>query len=409
MPSLTPSTLVDRTTLARERFFERGDLPSGLVADAVLRSWQRSLQGGHRPQDRPAFQPVSRSRARAAVERSHALIEAASPELAQLERALAATGCRTLLTDARGVVVHASRGEAEPGGVMEAACRVGVDLSETCVGSNAPGIVTASGDASAVHGAEHFYGALRECHCAAAPIRGRRGELIGVLDLSIEGRPFGFDALTQAKLSAAAIENRWMAHRPDGHVLVRFHSDPRLLRTPLEALALIDAHGRLVSLNGVGRALTGLIHPAHELHQGLIAAESALGLSRQAWEAAATMQEPTPHILPSGLQVWMDVEGCRSPSRPPGMPTMPAMLQPSRPSDGLHALPVGPTPWSRPLSATCTASEPNPQEPLGPLRDWSHRAIEAALARHGGNLSAAARTLGVSRGLLYRRLREVGG
>jgi transcriptional regulator of acetoin/glycerol metabolism len=398
--------LVDRTTLARERFFERGDLPSGLVTDAVLRSWQRSLQGGHRPQDRPVFAPVSRSRARAAVERSHALIEASGPELDQLEHALAATGCRILLTDARGVVIHASRGDAEPGGVMEAACRVGVDLSEARVGSNAPGIVATCGDASTVLGAEHFYGALRQCHCAAAPIRGRRGELIGVLDLSIEGRPFGFDALTQAKLSAAAIENRWMAHRPDGHLLLRFHSDRRLLRTPLEALALIDGCGRLVSLNGVGRALTGLTQPAHELHQGLVDAESALGLPRRAWETAATIVDPVVHGLPSGLQVWMDIEGCRSPVR---TPRMPVATQSPQQAHALHTLPGGTNQLIRPMSTGCSVSEREIPEPLGPLRDWSRRAIQAALARHGGNLSAAARTLGVSRGLLYRRLREMGG
>lgn len=369
-------TLIDRTTLARERFFEHGNTPAGLVAEPVIRSWQRSLQVGLSPRDRPAFDPVSRSRARAAVERNHALIDIARPELESLERALGATGCRTLLTDARGVVIHAGTGPAVAGGVMEIACRVGVDLSEECIGSNAPGIVALCGDASTVLGAEHFFGALRECHCAAAPIRGRNGELVGVLDLSIEGRSFGFDALTQVKLSAGAIENRWLSRRRPGQILMRFHSDRRMLGTPLEALAMIDGDGTLASLNAMGRLLLGRGHGPNEPADDILQAESALGLHQFQWEAALRRDTPMLHTLPSGLQVW-------------------ALFEADMSRVGAQEAP---------------ACEPEhlirEARAVEPLRDWSRRAIEAALACHGGNLSAAARSLGVSRGLLYRRLRQ---
>jgi transcriptional regulator of acetoin/glycerol metabolism len=39
------------------------------------------------------------------------------------------------------------------------------------------------------------------------------------------------------------------------------------------------------------------------------------------------------------------------------------------------------------------------------LREHSRKLIEEALAAQGGNVSQAARQLGVSRGTLYRRLR----
>ena len=42
------------------------------------------------------------------------------------------------------------------------------------------------------------------------------------------------------------------------------------------------------------------------------------------------------------------------------------------------------------------------------LQDASRQTIEQALAKANGNVSRAARALGVSRGLLYRRLREWG-
>ncbi|RWA46439.1 hypothetical protein AU476_00320 [Cupriavidus sp. UYMSc13B] len=40
------------------------------------------------------------------------------------------------------------------------------------------------------------------------------------------------------------------------------------------------------------------------------------------------------------------------------------------------------------------------------MRDWEAGLIRQALARHGGNVSHAARELGVSRNTIYRRLRE---
>ncbi|MNT91554.1 Bacterial regulatory protein, Fis family [compost metagenome] len=42
----------------------------------------------------------------------------------------------------------------------------------------------------------------------------------------------------------------------------------------------------------------------------------------------------------------------------------------------------------------------------GRMRDWEAGVIRQALARHGGNVSHAARELGVSRNTIYRRLKD---
>ncbi|WP_428839673.1 helix-turn-helix domain-containing protein [Burkholderia dolosa] len=42
------------------------------------------------------------------------------------------------------------------------------------------------------------------------------------------------------------------------------------------------------------------------------------------------------------------------------------------------------------------------------LQDVAASAIAAALARHGGNVSAAARALGVSRNTIYRKMPAAG-
>jgi sigma-54 dependent transcriptional regulator, acetoin dehydrogenase operon transcriptional activator AcoR len=49
-----------------------------------------------------------------------------------------------------------------------------------------------------------------------------------------------------------------------------------------------------------------------------------------------------------------------------------------------------------------------PPAPVAPLAELASRAIGAALREAGGNVSAAARSLGVARSTLYRRRRREG-
>ena len=100
-----------RAQLARQRFFEEDTHPIGLVGEGVLQSWVRCRSQGQRPGQRVALDPVSGSTCQAVLQRNRDLLLAASEELAQLSASLAGTGCRVLLTNATGVVVHSTPGE----------------------------------------------------------------------------------------------------------------------------------------------------------------------------------------------------------------------------------------------------------------------------------------------------------
>lgn len=377
-PNLFFATPAQRTAFARERYFERGERPLGLVSEPVILSWQRSLAAGHRPDAIPAFDPVTRTQMRSALDRNHALLLAAGPEIDQLDHMLAGTDCRTVLTDRHGVIVRAS---PSPGGrgVLHMACRVGVHLGEQHVASTAPGISVAAEAPSTVLGGEHFYGALREVHCAAAPIRDGFGQLVGVLDLSIEGRAFAFDALSLVRMYAAAIENRLLARSAHGRVLLRFQASPRLLGTPLEGLAAIDDRGRVAWVNPSGSAL--LASPANEAMPYEL--ESLFGLTLEILLEHTRRLDSWAHRLPSGLLVHL----CASLDDP-----------------ALGPIPV----TAHGASGSADPEAPMPTLASATLRAASDQAIEAALSQHQGNVSAAARALGVSRGLLYRRLRALG-
>ena len=123
-----------------------------------------------------SFEPVSRSRVHASLSRNRQLLQAGNSELGHMEAALGGTDCRVLLTDAQGVIIHATDlPQAHDQPLLRAASRVGVNIAESHIGTSAPGIVVRTGEASSVAGGEHFHQCLQGLYCAAAPIHDIHG------------------------------------------------------------------------------------------------------------------------------------------------------------------------------------------------------------------------------------------
>lgn len=364
------ATPAQRVALARQRFFDEGQRPSGLVGEGVIQSWNRCLVTRRAPQEPVAFDPVSAVRAQTALMRSRDLLRAAAAELDHLETALAGTACRVMMTDGQGVIVHTSGGAATADEhVMTVAARIGVNLAEAAIGTNAPGMVLHTGQACTVLGAEHYFDQVQGMHCAASPVRDAAGRLVAVLDLSVENRPFGFDAASVVGMYATAIENRWLLAQAREQLVLRFQAAPALLETPLEALAAVGSDGRLAWLNGVARRLLPDAQPGDT-------AEAAFGCTLPALLALTRGAQPALRPLPGGLAVWLR-----------------AQLQAT---DGV-------------ATAVASAPVPSATAPAGSLADHDRAHILRTLAECDGNIAQAARRLGVSRGLLYRRLRGAGG
>lgn len=389
---LFATTPAQRVAIARRQFFEEGVRPSGLVGEQVIQSWMRCHRAHDDTRRILPFDPVTPSRLHATLGRNRELIEAARRELAAMEGVLAGTDCRVILTDAEGVVLHVStppNSSQQP--VLLKTARVGVNIAERIVGTTAPGIVAATGQACSVAGAEHFFDVLREMQCAAAPIRDVHGRLAGVLDLSVEAQPFGFDAGTMVGLYATTIENRLLQAQSQEHLILRFQASPALLGTPLEGLAGIGADGTVAWLNGAGARLIGRLPehaPAREV-------ESLLGHDLASLMRLGRREAAQPLRLASGLGLWVQ-----------------AQLQAPDGVNFRHAVGMAGTPAMGAPAAEAAAgeavhgAEAAPHAPVGTLREHSRKLIEETLAAHGGNVSQAARQLKISRGTLYRRMRD---
>jgi len=147
----------------------------------------------------------------------------------------------------------------------------------------------------------------------------------------------------------------------------------------MEGLAGLDAQGRIAWVNSAAARLLGLACPSSGTP-----AENAFGLDLAALARLTRNDQASVHRLPNGLTVWL---GARMQS-----------------NDGAGPL-VGLGAPNPPASPSIDA--PRTSRPSAPtLRDNDRHLIQQTVQACDGNVSKAARTLGVSRGLIYRHLKS---
>ena len=220
-------------------------------------------------------------------------------------------------------------------------------------------------------------------HCAAAPIRDVSGRIAAVLDLTSEGRPFGFDAAAVVALYATTIENQLLRAQSREHIVVHLQTTPALLGTPMEGLAGLDANGRIAWINNVGARLLGVAQGDTGLH-----ADEVFGITTNRLALLTRSANAALHRLPNGLNVWVAARmQARDGTGPLFQLQAPAAAEPAELAEAHTAAPAS----------------------VGTLRDSDRHLIVQTLQACEGNVSKAARKLGVSRGLVYRHLKQTQG
>ena len=238
-------------------------------------------------------------------------------------------------------------------------------------------------------------------HCAAAPIRDIHGKLAGVLDMSSEGIAFNFDAASVAGLYASSIENRLLVSQSAAHLIVRFQISPAMLDTPMAGLMGVDMQGRIVWRNAAASRLLGMAPDG---------VQSSLGrvdeILQSSFSELASVRGGTHTMLrlPNGLLVHVRCElQARDGHRQVfavGRPAQELLPEDISASDSLPGVTAALDDAALPAVETTELRET--AEPAS-LRDADVDLIARTLKECGGNVSAAARKLRVSRGLIYRR------
>ena len=349
----------------------------------LLRSWQRCRDAGMREHESVNFELVSRAVLAELDDRHGGLVRQARPETERLAHALRGTGCVVLLFNARGVVIDRLCQESATASPLLAATRKGVNVSEACVGTTAPGISLAEGLPYLVGREAHFFANVRPFFCVAAPVDGPAGQRLGALDITAYDQVPSFDVYALVVDAAAAIENSLFQPGPDS-VVVRFHPRAELLGTPLEGLLQVDTDGRIVGANRVAGRLLCLPRAAllgrafgELFDRRLQALFGRFGAHR------ADLVEMLTHV---GLQVMARFD-CGGAGPAPAGALAAASLASADAGGG---------------GADLDSAQADPAAALK-MRELERQAIERTLAALRGNVSATARQLGISRNTIYRR------
>ncbi len=345
----------------------------------LLRSWQRCRDAGMREGERINFELVSRATLAALDDVHGDLVHSARPEAERLAQALRGTGSAVLLFNARGVVIDRLVHEAAAPTTLLQATRKGVNLAERCVGTSAPAISLAEGLPYLVGRDAHFFDNVRPFFCVAAPIDAPDGQRLGALDITSYDSVPAFDVFSLVMDAAVAIENSLFQPTTDS-VLVHFHPRVELLGTPMEGLLQVETDGRISGANRMAARLL-CVARASLLGQtfGALFDRRLQGLFAQPSRQRADLVEMQTHV---GLQVMARFEGASNAGG--------ARLMLGR--NAVHHPGADPT-LDMPVS----------------LRSLECQAIERTLAALGGNVSATAKALGISRNTIYRRRNNQGG
>ncbi len=136
----------------------------------------------------------------------------------------------------------------------------GADWSEASAGTNGPGTALATGHAVHVVGAAHYCIAWHPWHCAAAPVRGPGGNILGALDVSGPVRLATPRMLALAQALSATVEQALLARafRWQAKVLVRLSE--LASQFPCDTLLAVDSDGKILAANGMkGTALLAAV------------------------------------------------------------------------------------------------------------------------------------------------------
>lgn len=358
--------------------------PAGLDhVQTIQQSHERCRALGLTEQAIPELNPASAHGVRQAREQHQRLFEHAAPVMEMLLEQVVSTHSIVVLTDAQGNVLQTL---GDPGFLERAeqvALAPGVNWAESTKGTNAVGTALFTEAPTLVHGGEHFLTAHRFLTCSASPLFDHTGQLMGVLDVSGHHSSYHPHTLAMVTLSARMIENQWFRDKFRHGLRLQFHPRPQMLGTLREGLVALAPDGHILGANRNALALLGLNMPA--LRKLGLEAVFGTGVGGLADHCRRNADAPLQLALQHGERAGERVHARALFTGPSFWPVGVA----------LHKVPASPPPQVMPLVPS----------PAPTLQAQEMVAIRQAIDAAGGNISRAARQLGVARNTLYRKLR----
>ena len=360
-----PMTAARLREARRAMVEEQADSPDlAACSPALLRSWERSRAAGLTPIGRtPGTPHASALQLAQAREQQHELVAHARPAMEFIHEQTRDSDSIVLLSDAQGLLLDTLGDAGFASRAERVALRPGANWHEQWRGTNAIGTALAEQNPVVVHGSEHYLERNGFLTCAAAPIIDPAGTLLGAIDISSDHRQFHRHTLGLVRSAARMIEHRLFETRHRDSLRLRIHKYREGIAGLTEGLVALSEDGWLIGANMAGLTLLGLarqdiaglrIDAIFETTVDMLHGHSRIG---QGW--------PFELRRIGGSVLWVQVEAGRG---------------------GIDVTPAPDT----------------AQETPGALPDDVARTVTECQ----GNVSEAARRLGISRTTLYRRLQR---
>lgn len=348
----------------------------------------------------PEINPWSPYGAREKRDEHQRLFEHATPVMELLCEQLVRAQSIVALTDVQGNVLQTV---GDPGfleRVEQVALAPGVNWSEANKGTNAVGTALFTEAPTLVHGREHFLQAYRFLTCSASPIFDHTGQMLGVIDVSGPQASYHPHTLAMVAVAARMIENQWFCDRFRQGLRLHFHARAQRLGTVQEAMIALAHDGSILGANRSALEQLGLN----------VAALRKLGLEAVFGTTVPRIADHCRHHADRPMQLHIaqgELAGQPVYARPvftwpslwPGVSLATGVTVPGPAEPALASAPLAATALAAPLAS------PQPDAATATLHAQELAAIRRAVDAAGGNISRAARELGVARNTIYRKLR----
>jgi len=290
------------------------------------------------------------------------------------------THSMVVLADANGTILQAIGDNSFMEKAQQIALAPGVNWAEQSKGTNAIGTSLFDEAATLVHGGEHYVSANHFLTCSAAPIFDHHGEVLGVLDVTGDQRSYHPHTLGLVDLSARLIEHQWINDRFRHGLRLCFHPRPEMLGTMREAMLALSPDGAILGANRSAIETLGLG----------VAALRRLGLEAVFGVSLGAIADHFRRASDEPLRLHAVIGKAGGP--------LWARAQ-------FHWSTRWPAMAAAPTAALAGAGPAAAPEPAASLEAQELAAIRRAVDAAGGNISQAARQLGVARNTIYRKLR----
>lgn len=326
------------------------------LPELIQASWRRCRHAGMSSHWHIEQSPLSDGELHLQQEHNRQLRKLALREMQTLAASLENTGRILLLSDANGVILDSMGDHDFLGRARRVSLMPGASWREQLTGTNAIGTAILERRFVSVLGSQHYLDENRFLACNAMPILSPDGHLAGVLDISGNAADSLQHTSRLVRCAVAHIEHEWVAESATD-VVVSMHQHPSWLGTPEEGILTFDdglltgASSRALSCLNLTTAAVG-----HAQWYDLFDAPIAYGRTQLRLKHTAGF-------------VYADVTRAST-------------------------------------AAACIAATESAHSGPENFDDLKDEALRRALAAANGNVSEAARKLGVHRSTFYRRLKQ---